>query len=108
MADVVESASDTDSPPQASVRSPAPSGGHEQVSPAVARSLAALTRELPELLGSHPGRWVAYADGNRVRVADTQTELYRHCLKELGLGHHEFIVCCVVPDSGRKVEYTPR
>jgi hypothetical protein len=67
-------------------------------------SVAAFIRDLPALLRTDAGRWVAYANGHRVRIAATQTELYRHCLKELGLGHDEFVVCCIVPDVGGVVE----
>lgn len=78
------------------------------VPPEIAKSLAAYTAELPELLKSHPHKWIAYIDGRRSRIADTQTELYQYCLNDLGLAHDKFIVECIVPESGSLVEYTLR
>lgn len=78
------------------------------VPPAILRSEAAFEADLPTLLEQHPHRWVAYIDGRRSRVADTQTELYRYCLNDLGLSHDAFIVRGVVPDEGPDVESTPR
>ena len=69
------------------------------------RSQAAYAAELPQLLECHRGKWVAYADGKRVRIANTQAELYRHCLKELGLPHDRFVVRRVVPDSSSQIEF---
>ena len=68
------------------------------------RSARAFRTDLPELLQTDPGLWVAYANGKRLRVAPTQTELYRYCLTELGLQHEEFIVACILPDSSGNVE----
>ncbi len=76
--------------------------------PEILRSLAAYQAELPTLLEQHPRRWVVYIDGARARIADTQTELYRYCLNDLGLTHDKFIVRCIVPDAGSDVEYTQR
>ncbi|QJW99407.1 hypothetical protein [Frigoriglobus tundricola] len=70
------------------------------VPPAVARCPYSFARDLPALLDTPPLRWVAYVDGNQVRIADTQAELYRHCLNELGLDHDRFIIACIVPESG--------
>jgi hypothetical protein len=96
------------------IRNPAPAASADiadaepVLSPALARCLEAFERDLSELLKTHPRRWVAYANGSRVRIADTQTEVYRHCLYDLGLRDDEFIVACIVPDSGGAVEYTLR
>jgi hypothetical protein len=92
------------------IRSPVPPNAAEEpvVSSALARCLEAFARDLPELLETHPYRWVAYVDGTRLRLANTQTELYRQCLYDLDLPHETFIVCQVVPESNGTVEYTPR
>ncbi len=90
---------------------PPPEAGKPEVPPVqtgAERSVEVFARDLPGLLDRHPGDWVAYAHGKQLRVARTQTELYRHCLKELGLRHDEFVVCCIVPDPGGKVETPPR
>ena len=74
----------------------------------LSRSQAAYQAELPELLESDRGKWVAYADGKRVRIANTQAELYRHCLKDLGLTHDRFVVRRIIPDGGSQIEFTLR
>lgn len=77
-------------------------------SPAQARCLEAFARDLPELLVTHPRKCVAYVNGERLRIADTQTELYRECLHDRGLPHEEFIVCLIAPDADDEIEVQPR
>lgn len=84
------------------------SAGERAVSPSILRALAAFERERAALFATDPFRWVAYRDGRRLRTADTQTELYRHCLGELGLAHDEFIVRCITPEDPTEVEDTRR
>ena len=67
-------------------------------------SVAAFERDLPKLLATAPGRWVAYAHGTRLRIANTQPELYKYCLRELGLGHEQFVVRLIMPVNGPDVE----
>jgi hypothetical protein len=55
------------------------------------RAQAAFYRDLPELLETHPGKWVAYHGDHFVGWGGTQTELYRRCV-ERGLKDTEFIV----------------
>jgi hypothetical protein len=75
---------------------------------AVANSLAAFARERADLFRTDPFRWVAYQDGKRLRLADTQTELYRHCLQDLGLAHDAFLVRCITPEDPLEIENTLR
>jgi hypothetical protein len=74
----------------------------------LARSQMAYKAELLELLAHHRGKWVAYADGDRLRLGNSQVELYRHCLSDLGLTHDRFIVRRIMPESSPQIEYTPR
>ena len=92
----------------AAIETPPPNAIENRIPPEIAKSLAAFNAELPTLLLSHPRKWVAYIDGKRARIADTQTELYRYCLNDLGLAHDKFIVRCIVADSGSEVEYSLR
>lgn len=72
------------------------------------QSQAAYLADLPELLHEYHRKWVAYADGARVKIADTQAELYRHCLKDLALTHDRFVVRRVVPDGcDSEIDTTP-
>lgn len=77
-------------------------------SPPLARSQQAYERDLPELLAHHDGKWVAYADGQRVRFGETQVELYRHCLNELKLTHDRFVVRRVMPECSLDIEHSLR
>ena len=64
--------------------------------------------DLPLMLKSHRGKWVAYGDGRQLRYANSQSELYRYCLKELGLTHDRFVVRRIETDVDLQVEGTPR
>jgi hypothetical protein len=74
------------------------------ISLGIAKSLAAFEHERENLFRKEPYRWVAYRDGARLQIAGTQTELYRYCLRELGLSHDEFIVRCITPEEITEVE----
>jgi hypothetical protein len=74
----------------------------------LARSQAAFRAELPELLKHHSRKWVAFADGKMVRLGNTRMELYRHCLKDLGLTHDRFVVRRVIPECSPQIEYNIR
>lgn len=77
-------------------------------SPAEQRCLEAFARDLPELLHTHHDKWVAYVNGERLRIADTQTELTRECLYERGLPHEEFVVFYICADACEVIEIYPR
>lgn len=42
-------------------------------------AVAAFRRDLPGLLRTHPGQWVAYHGGRRIGFADSKTLLIRYC-----------------------------
>jgi hypothetical protein len=54
-------------------------------------SIAAFDHDLPELLRTHSGKWVAYYGDQCLGFARTQTELYQRCIQR-GLKEAEFIV----------------
>jgi hypothetical protein len=60
----------------------------------IARSIAAFRRDLPELLKTHRGRWVAYHGDERLGFGRRHTPLYQECLRR-GLSRDEFIVTVV-------------
>jgi hypothetical protein len=62
------------------------------------RSLDAFYRDLPELLKSHCGRWVAYHGDQCLGFARTQTELHLECLRR-GLSEEEFTVEHISPTA---------
>jgi hypothetical protein len=61
------------------------------VLPMIQKSIDAFRRDLPELLKTHPGKWVAYHGDKRVGFGKTETELYQRCFA-LGLTRDDFIV----------------
>jgi hypothetical protein len=77
-------------------------------SPAQERCLEAFARDLPELLCTHDGKWVAYINGERLRIADTQTELDRECLNDRGLPHEEFVVFYIYAGALEVIEIYDR
>jgi hypothetical protein len=87
---------------------PRPAAADATLLAGILKSLAAFERERESLFRTDPYRWVSYRDGNRLELADTQTELYRHCLHELCLGHEDFIVRCITPEEITEVEVSPR
>jgi Family of unknown function (DUF5678) len=74
----------------------------------LACSQAAFKAELSELLQQHRGKWVAFANGKMVRLGNTRSELYRHCLNDLGLMHDHFVVRRIIPESSPQIEYNLR
>lgn len=53
-------------------------------------------RDLPELLESHEGDWVACTRDRRIGCGPSKRELYRKCLGQ-GLKEDEFVVCSIEP-----------
>jgi hypothetical protein len=73
--------------------------------PMIQKSIDAFRRELPELLRTHPGRWVAYHGDQRVGFGKTQTELYQRCFAQ-GLTRDDFIVGFTEPGAFEPDEET--
>ncbi len=60
-------------------------------------ALVAFRRDLPELLKTHAGFWVAYSGTERYGPVPTKWELYERCL-EKGWDRADFIAGCVEPE----------
>ena len=76
--------------------------------PMIQKSIDAFRRDLPELLKTHPDRWVAYHGDERVGFGRTETELYRRCFAR-GLTRDDFIVGFTEPgafDPNEEIEVT--
>jgi hypothetical protein len=54
-------------------------------------------RDLPQLLVSKPGRWVAYTSQGLVAESDDELAVFRAC-GERGLRRGQFVVARVEPD----------
>ncbi len=68
------------------------------VLPMIQKSIDACRRDLPELLKTHPGKWVAYHGDERVGFGKTETELYQRCFAR-GLTRDDFIVGFTEPGA---------
>jgi len=66
--------------------------------PMIQKSIDAFRRDLPELLKTHPGKWVAYHGDERVGFGKTETGLYQACFRR-GLTRDDFIVGFVTPGA---------
>ena len=69
----------------------------DSVPPMLGRSLDAFRRDLPRLLKTHYGKWVAYHGDAQVGFGRTETELYAKCLAQ-GMKRDEFLVCSIEPE----------
>lgn len=69
----------------------------DPVAPMLIRSLEAFRRDLPRLLETHYGKWVAYRGDERLGLGRTQTELYQQGFAR-GLKADEFLVCSIEPE----------
>jgi hypothetical protein len=66
--------------------------------PMIQRSIGAFRRDLPGLLRTHYGKWVAYHGDQRIGFGRTQTDLYEKCFRR-GLTRDEFVVCGIEPGA---------
>lgn len=77
--------------------------------PMIQKSIDAFRRDLPEMLKTHRGKWVAYSGDERIGFGKTQTELYRECFRR-GLTRDDFVVCGVAEgtfDPDEEIEVSP-
>ncbi len=66
--------------------------------PMIQESIDAFRRDLPQLLKTHRGKWVAYHGDERLGFGKTQTELYQQGFRR-GLTRNDFIVGIVEPGA---------
>jgi hypothetical protein len=68
----------------------------------VQQARAAWRSDLPRLLASHRGQWVAYEGQRQAGIGDTKTELVQQCLAA-GLRRSEFVVLLIEPEADQQV-----
>jgi hypothetical protein len=76
--------------------------------PMIQKSIEAFRHDLPEMLKTHRGKWVAYHGDERIGFGRTQLELCKECFRR-GLTRDEFVVCGVgegVFDPDDELEFT--
>jgi hypothetical protein len=62
--------------------------------PMIQKSIETIRRDLPEMLETHRGEWVAYHGDERIGFGTSQTELVEECFRR-GLTRDDFVVCGV-------------
>jgi hypothetical protein len=55
---------------------------NKPVSPAILAAEGAFRKELPELLKTHRGQWVAYSGSERLGIDPSHPSLYQKCLEQ--------------------------
>jgi hypothetical protein len=63
---------------------------------------AAFEQDLPRLLETSRGQWVAYHGSQRLAVGPQHTRLYEECIRR-GLSPEEFVICQIDPFDGYEV-----
>lgn len=66
--------------------------------PMIQRSIDTFRRDLPELLKTHYGKWVAYNGDKRIGFGRNQTDLYEECFRQ-GLTRDDFVVGLIEPTA---------
>jgi hypothetical protein len=65
------------------------------------QSWAAFERELPHLLETSRGQWVAYSGDQRLGVGPLHTRLYEECVQR-GFAPEELVICQIEPVLGQE------
>jgi hypothetical protein len=68
----------------------------------VQRARAAWRDDLPKLLATNRGQWVAYRGERQVGIGRTKTQLVQQCLRA-GLSRGEFLVLRIEPEMDQQV-----
>jgi len=63
---------------------------------AARRSYETYLADLPALLQSDAGRWVAYGEDGQIGISDSEIDLYDKC-REMGLSDDTYYVGCIDP-----------
>jgi hypothetical protein len=71
--------------------------GLPPIPPLIQRAQAAFRRDLPELMKTHEGQWVAYHGDQRMGFARSKPKLVQECLRR-GIPDDEFVVRGVGPE----------
>jgi hypothetical protein len=64
---------------------------NEPFPPHVTQARAALRRDLPGLLRTHAGKWIAYNGSTQIDTGSGKTELFQQCLRA-GFERGQFVV----------------
>ena len=74
----------------------------ETVPAPIRQARAAWRRDLPTLLRTHPGQWVAYHGERQIAIGSNKTDLFQQCLRS-GLQRGEFLVLRIEPEAEQDV-----
>jgi hypothetical protein len=74
------------------------------IPPLIERGQAAFRRDLPELLKTRYGQWVAYHGDQRLGFGWSKFQLVQECLRR-GINDRELLVCGVAPPMSEEAEF---
>jgi hypothetical protein len=77
----------------------------EEIPALICQARNAWRRDLPGLLKTNPGQWVAYYGDKLFGIARNKTELFQQCLRA-GLQRGDFLVLRIEPETDQQV-YLP-
>ena len=77
---------------------------HRPVPPLIQSGQEAFSRDLPELLKKHAGKWVAYSGDRQLGIGRSKNKLYQQCLRQ-GLDHDEFVVRGIEPEPPDELDW---
>jgi hypothetical protein len=75
---------------------------NEPFTPLIMQARAAWRRDLPTLLETHPGKWVAYHGDRQIGIGSRKTQLFQECL-HAGLERGQFIVLRIEHEAEHQV-----
>jgi hypothetical protein len=84
-----------------------PAADRQFANAAIEAAFTAFHNDLPQLLRTHPGKWVAYHCDRMVAIDGDALKLYS-MFRRLGIPLNEFIVECIEPQTGNEMLMGPR
>ena len=75
---------------------------NEAFPPLIMQARAAWRRDLPTLLTSHPGKWIAYHGNRQIGIGNRKTALFQQCLGA-GLERSQFLVLRIAQEAEHEV-----
>jgi hypothetical protein len=76
---------------------------NETFPPLILQARAAWRGDLPALLKTHPGKWVAYHGNRQIGIGSRKTALFQQCLRA-GLEPGQFVVLRIEYEAEHQVD----
>jgi hypothetical protein len=83
-----------------------PAADSQYANAAIEAAFTAFLRDLPQLLRTNPGKWIAYLCDKMFAIGADDFKLYEMC-RLRGIPLNEFIVECIEPQTGNAMFMGP-